>query len=936
MKFLLSFILIFILVSLSVCSQEIPDSLLEKIENDDNDTIRITGLNQVSDFFSQTDFQEALVYAQQALDHSQQIEYSLGVASAYFRLGTLNQYLGNYLQAIQCFSSAMSIFEELQNKRGLAICNSSFGWLWSEYEDYEKARTYFKSCLDIMEEIGDDTDRGAVYLNYGAVLDELGIHDSARYYYETARKIVERLQDTSLIVASKLDLGYNHKVTGGIEQAESLYYECLLLCRAKGNIIDQLAESYLQIGNIHLIKEEFDSAISYFDSALYYASEIGLSHIFLEAYKGLSAAYENMDEFKLAFQYKTLYDSLRDLEGEEKRRLDLAQMEWERERELENKLMAEETRRQKLLRTFALIAFALVLILAGVLYRNFRMKQKSNQLLADIDQMKSRMFSNISHEFRTPLTLILGPLEEMLQEKSGTTMSSKILKMMHRNAEQLLSLVNQMMDLSKMDAGQLKLELVEGDVIQAVKLMVLAFTSLAEKKNINYSYQLPGQSLITWHDPDKMEKIINNLLSNAFKFTGEQGKVIVGVTTGIQKKSWPVPPFASESPTLEIAVTDTGKGIPKDQLNKVFDRFHQVEGSFELGSAGTGIGLALTKELVDLMHGKISVESILGAGSRFTVKIPLGTEHLGADEFTYVENAASALAGREEKPPGGEDKILPGGEEKTLPGEKEETFPVEKPEPETPPDDKYTVLIVEDHADILQHIREGMPEHHILEAANGREGLNQAIENIPDLVITDLMMPEMDGVELCKNLKTDERTSHIPVIMLTAKASIEDRIEGLETGADAYVTKPFSMKELRVRIHNLIEQRRKLRERFASDVSLGPKDIAVTSADERFLQRIIGIIEENMSDIEFDVAGLSDQVAMSRMQLYRKIKALTNQTPSEFIRTIRLKRAAQLMREKFGNIAEITYEVGFNHPSYFAKSFKELFGESPSDYTKNH
>jgi DNA-binding response OmpR family regulator len=319
------------------------------------------------------------------------------------------------------------------------------------------------------------------------------------------------------------------------------------------------------------------------------------------------------------------------------------------------------------------------------------------------------------------------------------------------------------------------------------------------------------------------------------------------------------------------------------------------------------------------MHGKITVESILGAGSKFTATIPLGIDHLSEDKYTLTD--AAGQPSETEPEPIKEPEKAPAAER--------------GPE-EALPDDKPSILIVEDHADIRQHIKESMTDYYIVEGENGREGLYQATEHIPDLVITDLMMPEMDGVELCKKLKTDERTSHIPVIMLTAKASVDDRIEGLETGADAYVTKPFNMKELKVRVSKLIEQRRKLRERFSQDVSLGPKDIAVTSADEKFLNTIIEAIEENIQDEDLDVAGLSKHVAMSRMQLYRKIKALTDQTPTEFIRTMRLKRAAQLMRDKFGNIAEITYEVGFNHPSYFAKSFKELFGESPSDYMKNH
>ena len=441
-------------------------------------------------------------------------------------------------------------------------------------------------------------------------------------------------------------------------------------------------------------------------------------------------------------------------------------------------------------------------------------------------------------------------------------------------------------------------------------MFITGFTGYADRKKIQYKFHLPDKSFKTYFDKDKLDKITTNLLSNAFKYTLEEGRINCDVSIKEQMKK----PYSF---VLEISVKDSGPGIPEEQLEKIFDRFYQVEGEWKKEGGGTGIGLSLTKELVSLQHGRITVKSEPGKGSSFIVTMPLGKEHLKENEYII-------------KSPGevGESMkwsaILEEGKSRTR-AEEEETVEGGNPQ----------ILIVEDNPDLRMHILENLEEEFLIkEAANGEEGLEKAIESVPDLVITDLMMPKMDGIEMLEKLKTDERTSHIPVIMLTAKANVESKIEGLETGADDYITKPFNIKELITRVKNLIEQRKKLRERFSREVTLEPKDIAITSADEKFLNRAIGIIDEHMGDFEFDARTFQEEIGMSRSQLFRKLRALTDQSATEFIRAIRLKRAAKLIEQKFGNIAQITYEVGFNNLSYFAKCFKELYGVNPSEYGK--
>jgi signal transduction histidine kinase/AraC-like DNA-binding protein len=538
--------------------------------------------------------------------------------------------------------------------------------------------------------------------------------------------------------------------------------------------------------------------------------------------------------------------------------------------------------------------------------------EKKNIQIMEMDQMKTRFFSNISHEFRTPLTLIIGPVEEMLSAKQMEEKERRKVERMHRNALRLLDLINQLLDLSKLDAGNMKLKLTEEDIVNTIRLIITGFAGYADRKKIQYKFSLPDKPFKTYFDRDKLDKITTNLLSNAFKYTPEKGGINCDVSIKEQIKK----PYSF---VLELSVKDTGPGIPEEQLEKIFDRFYQVEGEWKKEGGGTGIGLSLTRELVSLQHGKITVKSEPGKGCNFIVTMPLGKEHLKENEYIIKSPGEVSESMRW-------SAIVEEGKSRAKTKE-EETVEGGNPQ----------ILIVEDNPDVRMHILENLEEEFLIkEAANGEEGLEKAIESVPDLVITDLMMPKMDGVEMCEKLKTDERTSHIPVIMLTAKANVESKIEGLETGADDYITKPFNIKELITRVKNLIEQRKKLRERFSREVTLEPKDIAITSADEKFLNRAIGIIEEKMGDFEFDAQTLQEGMNLSRSQLFRKLKALTDQSATEFIRVIRLKRGAKLLEQKFGNVAEVTYEVGFNNLSYFAKCFKELLGVSPSEYVKQN
>lgn len=536
-----------------------------------------------------------------------------------------------------------------------------------------------------------------------------------------------------------------------------------------------------------------------------------------------------------------------------------------------------------------------------------------NKKIREEEELKSRLFLNISHEFRTPLTLIKSPVEELLREKHLDENDRNALDLVNRNAQRLLNLVNQLLDISKFEGNKMNLEISENDVMLHLNYVTGLFISVAEVKKIEFKRFIDDTKLITWFDKDKLEKIITNLLSNAFKFTPIGGKIYFEAKY-IQNTDSGFPLI------LETSVTDNGPGIPESSCEKIFDRFYQVEQTSKTEiTPGTGLGLSLSRELARLMHGEITVQSILHKGSTFTVRIPLGKEHLEEEEYFVCENNATDNT-----------KIIENIDPQIF-----VTQNVEK-DSKNEGGANPIILIVDDNGDLRQMLSDNLKSVYKTNvASDGDAGMKKALKLVPDLIITDLMMPKMDGVEFCKKLKENEITSHIPVIMLTSKASVQDKISGFQIGADDYIPKPFDFSELKARIANLLEQRIKLKKQFGKTISLDPSDIAITSADEIFLKKAIGIIEEYLKDESFDLVKFREQMNLTRSTLSRKLNALTGQSPTEFIRTIRLKRAAQLIKQNFGNVTEVAFEVGFNDVSYFNKSFKKCFGLSPSEYIQS-
>jgi signal transduction histidine kinase/ligand-binding sensor domain-containing protein/AraC-like DNA-binding protein len=542
-----------------------------------------------------------------------------------------------------------------------------------------------------------------------------------------------------------------------------------------------------------------------------------------------------------------------------------------------------------------------------LLKRNLVLEKITRQKEQQLNQEKIRFFTNITHEFRSPLTLIIGPLEDLLRERNLAAPIGRKLLIIYRNSHRLLDLIDKLLEFRKVETGAMKLKIAKGNVVNTLKEICFPFREIFAEKSIEFTLISPINEIELWYDAEKLFIIINNLLSNAHKYTPEKGKVTLEISYD---------PVRGEA--VFIKVKDTGVGIPQIHQTNIFDQYYRIEGI--KGVKGSGIGLALTKNLVELHKGEITVESEESKGSCFTLKFLCGTSHFTPDQISSqeVESVLKKPALISENSQGEPSEATT---DITMPGNEEQ---------------KKIMLIVEDNDEISHYIRDSfIHEFKILEAANGEEGLELSTRHLPDIIITDIMMPGIDGLELCKRIKTNLKTSHIPVIMLTARNALQQKQEGYETGADSYITKPFNTALLMSRVQNLLESRKRLAEHISRSLLFQPDEVHLGLKDEKFISDAIAIIEKHIINEKFDAEFLATELNLSHSALYRKLKALTGFNITEFVRGIRLKKAAQFLRSKDYTVSEVAYMVGFNDIKHFRNSFRDQYKVSPSDYMKS-
>jgi len=937
------------------------DSLSDRIDYKNGKT---EGLNLIGFYhWLVSDYENALAKNLEALEIAQISGYAKGESDSYYYIGNIYREKGDFEKALEYLNKSIKIKKEINDVRGLADCYNSIGSVYRIQGDFPRALGFFHKSLELLEEIPAGTGISTTYNNIGSVYYLQKNYPKALDYYKKSLSISERTGYKVGIVTCYNNLGIIYFYQDQYEKSLDYFQKSLNI---QEEISDKtgIAISYINIGEIFSKKEDFTRATDFYTKGLKLSLELGLKSIEGWSYWGLSnisfcqqnlndsynlskkafsigkeigevelikesaeivsqssAALGLYDEaYKHQVIFKTMSDSI--VNDENTRKILGLEYEYKYQKEKAEQKIREVEQQSKLQKqrylTFIFIGcFCIMVGLAFLIFRNYQNKKKDIEIISqqkneiekqkkrleeqavklqELDEIKTRFFTNISHEFRTPLTLILGPTDRLMQSIADTHQKA-MLKTISHNAHSLLDLINQLLYISKIEKGMMKIKFGKGDLKKEISFITQMFTSQVQQKKVSIEFICKEEIIQGFFDKEKIEWILYNLISNSIKNT-EKGKISVS----LEKSEYPG--------KVNISVSDTGKGIPEEKLPLIFDRFYMAD---ESGIMGSGIGLSFTSELVKIYKGSINVASEEGKGTTFFVELPASPEFFSDHELEIADNFGNSP----------DTEIF-----------KEETTIFENISNEKKRSKKHseTILLVEDHTELRCFISESLSEKfRILEAENGKTGMEMAVKHLPDLIITDVMMPEVDGMELTKTLKNNSVTSHIPIIILTAKASEESRIEGLETEADDYLTKPFSYRELGVRVNNLLKLRKKLREKYHRSIEVNPSEITTNSVDEQFLSRLLKVVESNLDDPVFTVITLCEQAGISRTVLHKKLKSLLGQSATEFINSIRVKRAAQLISQKSGSISEIAWKVGFNNLSYFSKIFKKQFKMTPSE-----
>ncbi len=832
------------------------------------------------------------------LKESIEADYLNGIANGYFGLASTET---NDEKAITFLLKIDSLYK-VHDTISPVLSNSynSIGEIYLNiYKNKEVAIEYFKKS----HEISQQTNYISGINHFNSLLGKIALEEEK---YDQAYNHFKQLLDYSIYVKDTVNQYHNLISLADIEIRLKKFNDAFLK-------IEKAIEYYKSIGdtvslsNAHLTMAELElerERPSEAEKYLVFSSQhqdvlISFNHK-LKLLKNKVRYFELSKNYKQALNFQKTYDSLKNILSEKRSQKSFIELEQkyrtnEKTQQIvilkaQNELKDEQQLYQRNL--FIISGSALVLLSVGLfmLYRN---RQKTNDKLRDLDVLKSNFFANISHEFRTPLTLILSPIQKKLSENIPEE-DRKIFQQIKANNDRLLALVDQLLDLAKIEAGKLKLNVHQGDILTLIGSLADAISYDAEKKNIHYLRNIKSEDNSTyWYDSDIIQKVVLNLLINSLKYTPPNGTISLDV-------------FVKEN-ILYIEVKNTGEGLTKDQLNKIFERFYQSNQNAE----GSGLGLSLIKELIILHKGNIEVYSIPNEWTAFKVTLPIGKNYFKKQDIVSKIDTSKYIP----------DEISETSHEEIT----EELINNEKP----------ILLIVEDNQNVSKLLNSLFNEkYQIINAKNGKEGINKALEHIPEIIISDIMMPVKDGIELTQTLKKDERTSHIPIILLTAKAGEENELKGIETGADDYITKPFNNKILISKVDKLIQTRKELRKRYRQELILKPKEIAISDPDVYFLQKVQDILDLQLVQNSFNVDEFSKAVGISRMQLHRKIKALTGLTASEFIRDQRLRLAADLLKKSDTNVSQVAYTVGFNDHSYFTRCFRETYGSTPSEYLK--
>lgn len=870
--------LVYLFIShLNVYAQNRPsvDSLYRRLEQA-SDTEKANLLNELSSRFHYTDTKKSNELADQALELSRKIHYPIGEAYALNCKGMNYDYSGQLKQSLECFLAALKIVEDRNKPVLTALILSNIGNVYFYQPDIEKAVQYWEQSLVILEKTGSPRDIGARLINLGAAYGRLKKYDAAQKAYDRALAIFTKENDTKNIAAVYLNMGILiHRKEEAGKNAVPYYLKAMELSKELKDADGQLTAG-MNLAQAYAEVPEYPKAIAMMEECLTQAKSTHYMAAIVQIYEALAEMYTKTNDYKKAYGYMQQFVSARDSMLNESSQKQILELETKyktsrKEKEIKEKEVELEKNRNKIF----VLTIVIILISFSALFIILILRRKK-VVATELEKAKSKFFSNIAHEFRTPVALITGPIEHVLQETQDTQLKKK-LSIPLRNARYLVRLINELIDVSKLESGVMKVHEVYGDVGSFAGELVEHLTPMAYEKSVELSYQAPVDDINVYFDGDSLEKIIYNLVTNAIKFTPSGGVVEVSLTD------------RKDSDVIVLTVKDTGIGISAKDQQELFSRFFRSNDVQAI--PGIGLGLSLVKELVALNNGNISVKSTQGKGSEFVVALP-------------VKRLATAA-----------------------------------PLPDDDENEAMVAVVIEDNPDMLSFISSVLADNGItvVQCAEGNTGLEQVRAVIPDIVITDLMLPDTDGYEICNTIKNDLATDHIPVIMLTAKASAERRVEALGKGADVYLSKPFNPQELTGYINNLLSLRRNILKKYTTKPEEDAATVAVSTIESlkamnnKFIDSVVVIIEKNLADENFSVDILSKEVFLSRAQFHRKLKVLTGFAASILIRTIRLERALELLKKDAGSVTEIAFLTGFNSQPYFSKCFTEHFGYSPKE-----
>jgi signal transduction histidine kinase/DNA-binding response OmpR family regulator/Tfp pilus assembly protein PilF len=944
----ISLLVISLFATLTIYGQNKIDSI-KRVVAESADTVRANALMDLAMELIYTNPQESEKLASEAALMSRKIDYPRGIAKAFQIASISHDIRGNYSKAVESAQAGIDAIQEynlmhekelnaaLLNVQGLALYHqsrynealtsffaalkiinttknitrlahlySNIGLVYHDLHDLEKALEYYTQSLQYALKNNNSISVGRATNNIGLIYDQKAEYDSALKYYQWSLEYKLKSGDENGLSGTYLNLGVTYKKLLDYDNAIR-YFDRSEIIKLK--IDDRLGILNVQDGkaDIYIRQKKYKQADDILKSSLKLLDSLESSEPRTVVFHRLYDLYQSQGKYKEALEWYVKKTNLKDslfTAEKNKQALEIETLYETEKKEQVIKLLEKDKQIQSIWR-YLLMGSVLIIGIIYFLQRSrtkkakqfLQIQQELNGQLKENDLLKSRFFANISHEFRTPLSLIIAPVEEKINSAQQSVSDQTTFQLIKRNAYRLLDLVNQLLDLSKLEFGKMRLHIQHDNIRDFLVTLTASFESLAESRKINFSTKIDINSSVVWFDKDKLEKIVNNLLFNAFKHTPVQGFINLEFT------------IPERSMTLLIKVTDTGSGISKEDLPHIFSPFYQSKHSnFE--GLGSGLGLSIVHELLKLHNGKIEINSIENQGTTIVVTLPVDKEKL--PDAIVVNQKDFTLS------PGLQTEVID-----YLDKEIEEIY-------------EESILVVEDNSDLRHFISSIFQnQYRVYAAENGEQGLHLALDKTPDVIISDVMMPKLNGVELVSQIKSDERTSHIPMILLTAKSDLESKLEGLEVGADDYISKPFSVEELKIRVTNLIEQRKKLISKFGSNISERSKEPTEPSLEEKFVQKAKLIVEKYLSDSNFGVEQMAFEMNLSRTQLFRKLKAVIGLSPNELINDVRLQRAADLIRAKSDTLSQISYLVGFNDPSYFAKRFRKKFGKSPSEYGLN-